>query len=254
MRISDSVIVITGGAQGLGRAMAEDFASQGASLALLDMNAEQLQDAQQACEKAGAKVVRTYTVNVTDETAVETTFAAIDADFDGLDVLVNNAGILRDGMLIKCKDGEITHKMPLQQWQSVIDVNLTGTFLCGREAAAVMAKRDRKGVIVNISSVARAGNIGQTNYAATKAGVVAMTVTWARELGRFGIRCGAIAPGFIETPMTQAMKPEAVERALAMVPLKRWGQPSEVADSARFIIENDFFSGRVIEVDGGVRL
>ncbi|CUS49301.1 MAG: 3-oxoacyl-[acyl-carrier protein] reductase [Idiomarinaceae bacterium HL-53] len=254
MQISDAVIVITGGAQGLGRAMAEDFAARGASLALVDMNSEQLQEAQASCEEKGAKVVRTYAANVTEEAAVESTFAAVDADFDGIDVLINNAGILRDGMLIKCKDGEITHKMPLSQWQSVIDVNLTGTFLCGREASAVMAKRGRKGAIINISSVARAGNIGQTNYAATKAGVVAMTVTWARELGRFGIRCGAIAPGFIETPMTAAMKPEAVERALSMVPLKRWGQPSEVADSARFIIENDFFSGRVIEIDGGVRL
>ena len=121
----------------------------------------------------------------------------------------------------------------------------------------MIAKRGRKGAIINtFLACARAVGklVGQTNYAATKAGVVAMTVTWARELGRFGIRCGAIAPGFIETPMTAAMKPEAVERALSMVPLKRWGQPSEVADSARFIIENDFFSGRVIEIDGGVRL
>lgn len=254
MQVSDSVIVITGGAQGLGRAMAENFAGQGASLALLDMNAEQLADAQRACEQAGAKVVRTYVVNVTEEAAVEATFTALDADFNGINVLINNAGILRDGLLIKCKDGEITHKMPLQQWQSVIDVNLTGTFLCGREAAAVMAKRGNQGVIINISSVARSGNFGQTNYAATKAGVVAMTVTWAKELGRFGIRCGAIAPGFIETPMTAVMKPEAVERALSMVPLARWGQPSEVADAARFIIENDYFSGRVVEIDGGVRL
>lgn len=254
MQIKDSVIVVTGGAQGLGRSMAEDFASQGAKLALLDMNADMLADAAAACQKLGAADVQTYSVNVTDEAAVEATFAAIDAHFDGLDVLVNNAGILRDGMLIKCKDGEITHKMPLQQWQSVIDVNLTGTFLCGREASAVMAKRGKKGVIINISSVARAGNIGQTNYAATKAGVVAMTVTWARELGRFGIRCAAIAPGFIETPMTAQMKPEAVERALSMVPLRRWGQPTEIAHSARYIIENDFFSGRVIEIDGGVRL
>src|SRR5690554_4143744 len=254
MQIKDSVIVVTGGAQGLGRSMAEDFASQGAKLALLDMNADMLDDAAAACQKLGAADVQTYSVNVTDEAAVEATFAAIDAHFDGLDVLVNNAGILRDGMLIKCKDGEITHKMPLQQWQSVIDVNLTGTFLCGREASAVMAKRGKKGVIINISSVARAGNIGQTNYAATKAGVVAMTVTWARELGRFGIRCGAIAPGFIETPMTAQMKPEAIERALSMVPLRRWGQPDEIAHSARYIIENDFFSGRVIEIDGGVRL
>ncbi|RUO21491.1 SDR family oxidoreductase [Aliidiomarina haloalkalitolerans] len=254
MQIKDSVIVVTGGAQGLGRSMAEDFARQGAKLALIDMNADMLADAAAECQKLGAADVQTYQVNVTEEAAVETAFAAIDAHFNGLDVLINNAGILRDGMLIKYKDGEITHKMPLQQWQSVIDVNLTGTFLCGREASAVMAKREKKGVIINISSVARAGNIGQTNYAATKAGVVAMTVTWARELGRFGIRCAAIAPGFIETPMTAQMKPEAVERALAMVPLRRWGQPAEIAHSARYIIENDFFSGRVIEIDGGVRL
>ncbi|MCC5879435.1 MAG: SDR family oxidoreductase [Idiomarina sp.] len=254
MQIKDSVIVITGGAQGLGRSMAEHFAAQGARLALVDMNEEVLAEAVAACEQQGAADVRSYVLNVTDESSVEAGFAKIDSDFGGINVLINNAGILRDGMLIKYKNGELTHKMPLSQWQSVIDVNLTGTFLCGREAAAVMAKRENGGVIINISSVARAGNIGQTNYAATKAGVVSMTVTWARELGRFGIRCGAIAPGFIETPMTQAMKPEAVERALAMVPLKRWGQPEEVADSARYIIENDFFSGRVIEIDGGVRL
>lgn len=254
MQIKDSVIVITGGAQGLGRSMAEHFAEHGAKLALIDMNQDVLADAVKACQELGAAEVRSYVLNVTDESAVEQGFAQIDADFSGINVLINNAGILRDGMLIKYKNGELTHKMPLHQWQSVIDVNLTGTFLCGREAAAVMAKREQGGVIINISSVARAGNVGQTNYAATKAGVVAMTVSWARELGRFGIRCGAIAPGFIETPMTQAMKPEAVERALSMVPLKRWGQPSEVADSARYIIENDFFSGRVVEIDGGVRL
>ncbi|PTB84904.1 short chain dehydrogenase [Pseudidiomarina aestuarii] len=254
MQIKDSTIVITGGAQGLGRAMAEHFAKDGAQLALIDMNAETLDEAANACRELGASVVRGYVMNVTDEAAVEATFNDIAADFDGIDVLINNAGILRDGLLIKCKDGEITQKMPLQQFQSVLDVNLTGTFLCGREASAHMAKAGKGGVIINISSVARAGNMGQTNYAATKAGVVAMTVTWARELGRFGIRCGAIAPGFIETPMTAAMKPEAIERALSMVPLRRWGQPDEIAHSARYIIENDFFSGRVVEIDGGVRL
>lgn|SRR5690554_1311217 len=254
MKISASTIVITGGAQGLGRAMAEHFAVDGAQLALIDMNADTLQEAEQLCLSKGAKKVKGYVVNVTDEAAVEEVFNQIVADFGGIHVLINNAGILRDGMLIKCKDGEITHKMPLQQFQSVLDVNLTGSFLCGREAAAHMAKANQGGVIINISSVARAGNIGQTNYAATKAGVVAMTVTWARELGRFGIRCGAIAPGFIETPMTAQMKPEAIERALSMVPLRRWGQPDEIAHSARYIIENDFFSGRVIEIDGGVRL
>ncbi|RUO49719.1 SDR family oxidoreductase [Pseudidiomarina donghaiensis] len=254
MNIAQSTIVITGGAQGLGRAMAEHFAADGAQLALLDMNAETLAEAEKICTEKGAKKVKGYVVNVVDEAAVEAVFEEIVADFGGINVLVNNAGILRDGLMIKCKDGEITHKMPLQQFQSVLDVNLTGTFLCGREASAHMAKAGNGGVIINISSVARAGNMGQTNYAATKAGVVAMTVTWARELGRFGIRCGAIAPGFIETPMTAQMKPEAIERALSMVPLRRWGQPEEIAHSARYIIENDFFSGRVVEIDGGVRL
>lgn len=254
MNISASTIVITGGAQGLGRAMAEHFAAAGAKLALIDMNAETLAEACELCTSKGAMQAQGYVVNVTDEAAVEQAFEQIVADFGELNVLINNAGILRDGMLVKCKDGEITHKMPLQQFQSVLDVNLTGSFLCGREAAAHMAKAGNGGVIINISSVARSGNIGQTNYAATKAGVVAMTVTWARELGRFGIRCGAIAPGFIETPMTAQMKPEAIERALSMVPLRRWGQPDEIAHSARYIIENDFFSGRVIEIDGGVRL
>lgn len=254
MQVEQSTIVITGGAQGLGLSMALDFAKQGAQLALIDMNDETLASAVEACQQAGAKLVKGYNINITDEAAVEQVFSAINDDFTGIDVLVNNAGILRDGLLVKYKDGEITHKMPLQQFQSVLDVNLTGTFLCGREAAAHMIKAGKKGVIINISSVARAGNIGQTNYAATKAGVVAMTVTWARELGRYGIRCGAIAPGFIETPMTAQMKPEAIERALSMVPLRRWGQPEEIAHSARYIIENDFFSGRVIEIDGGVRL
>lgn len=254
MQVKDSVIVITGGAQGLGLAMAEDFAKQGAKLALIDINGDVLGEAQEHCEKLGAAKVVGYEVDITDEESVETVFEQIQQEFDGIDVLVNNAGLLRDGLLIKYKDGELKQKMPLQQFQSVLDVNLTGTFLCGREAAAQMVKANKKGVIINISSVARAGNMGQTNYSATKAGVVAMTVTWARELGRYGIRCGAIAPGFIETPMTAQMKPEAIDRALAMVPLKRWGQPTEIAHTARYIIENDFFSGRVVEIDGGVRL
>ena len=159
--------------------------------------------------------VRTYQGNVADEATVEQIFGFIAEDFGAIDGLINNAGILRDGLLLKFKDGEIQSKMSLAQFQSVIDVNLTGVFLCGREAAALMVKTGRKGVIINMSSVARAGNMGQTNYAASKAGVVAMTVTWARELGRYGIRVGAIAPGVIRTAMTDAMKPEARERLVA---------------------------------------
>lgn len=250
MNLQDKTIVITGGAQGLGLEMARMCAAAGAKLALIDMNNEQLTAA--ATELSAQTKVQTYVANVADEAQVEATFAQIDSDFTGIDGLINNAGILRDGLLLKVKDGELVAKMPLQQFQSVIDVNLTGVFLCGREAAAVMVKRGIKGVIINMSSVARAGNMGQTNYAASKAGVVAMTVTWARELGRYGIRVGAIAPGVIRTAMTDAMKPEARERLEKMKPVGRLGEAAEIAHTAKYIFENDFFTGRVVEIDGGI--
>ncbi|CAM5198243.1 SDR family oxidoreductase [Alishewanella longhuensis] len=250
MNLQDKTIVITGGAQGLGLEMARMCAAAGAKLALIDMNNEQLAAA--AGELSAQTKVQTYVANVADEAQVEATFAQIDSDFAGIDGLINNAGILRDGLLLKVKDGQLVAKMPLQQFQSVIDVNLTGVFLCGREAAAIMVKRGTKGVIINMSSVARAGNMGQTNYAASKAGVVAMTVTWARELGRYGIRVGAIAPGVIRTAMTDAMKPEARERLEKMKPVGRLGEASEIAHTAKYIFENDFFTGRVVEIDGGI--
>ncbi|MDD4864118.1 MAG: SDR family oxidoreductase [Alishewanella agri] len=250
MNLKDKTIVITGGAQGLGLEMARMCAAEGAKLALLDMNPEQLAAAK--AELSAQTQVAVYVANVADEAQVEATFAQIDADFNGIDGLINNAGILRDGLLLKVKDGELVAKMPLQQFQSVIDVNLTGVFLCGREAAALMVKHGRKGVIINMSSVARAGNMGQTNYAASKAGVVAMTVTWARELGRYGIRVGAIAPGVIRTAMTDAMKPEARERLEKMKPVGRLGEAKEIAHTAKYIFENDFFTGRVVEIDGGI--
>lgn len=253
MNLQDKVIVITGGAQGLGLEMARMCADSGAALALIDMNAEQLAAAATELCTSGVRV-ETYAANVSDEASVEQTFAAIAADFGGIDGLINNAGILRDGLLLKYKDGVLTGKMPLQQFQSVIDVNLTGVFLCGREAAALMVQTGRKGVIINMSSVARGGNMGQTNYAASKAGVVAMTVTWARELGRYGIRVGAIAPGVIRTAMTDAMKPEARERLVAMKPVGRLGEAAEIAHTAKYIFENDFFTGRVVEIDGGISM
>ncbi|WP_423186641.1 SDR family oxidoreductase [Alishewanella sp. d11] len=250
MILQDKTIVITGGAQGLGLEMARMCAAEGAKLALIDMNNEQLAAA--ATELSALTQVQTYVANVADEAQVEATFAQIDQDFAGIHGLINNAGILRDGLLLKVKDGELVAKMPLQQFQSVIDVNLTGVFLCGREAAAIMVKRGTQGVIINMSSVARAGNMGQTNYAASKAGVVAMTVTWARELGRYGIRVGAIAPGVIRTAMTDAMKPEARERLEKMKPVGRLGEAAEIAHTAKYIFENDFFTGRVVEIDGGI--
>ncbi|MDP4528288.1 SDR family oxidoreductase [Alkalimonas delamerensis] len=252
MNLNNKIIAITGGAQGLGLEMARMCAAEGARLALIDMNTEQLAAAK--AELSASAEVRTYQANVANEAEVEATFAAIGSDFDGLDGLINNAGILRDGLLLKYKDGELVSKMPLQQFQSVIDVNLTGVFLCGREAAAMMVQRGTKGVIINMSSVARGGNMGQTNYAASKAGVVAMTVTWARELGRYGIRVGAIAPGVIRTAMTDAMKPEARERLEKMKPVGRLGEASEIAHTAKYIFDNDFFTGRVIEIDGGISM
>ncbi|AXV65216.1 MULTISPECIES: SDR family oxidoreductase [Pseudoalteromonas] len=253
MEIKNNNIVITGGAQGLGFAMAEKFASLGANIALIDMQQDILDTAVSALAKYGTKV-QAYVANVTDEDAVVTTFNTINNDFGHIGVLINNAGILRDGMFIKAKEGKVVDKMSLAQFQSVIDVNLTGVFLAGREAASHMIESGKGGVIVNMSSVARAGNIGQTNYAASKAGVVAMTTGWAKELGRFGIRVGAIAPGVIRTAMTDAMKPEAKQRMMAVTPVGRFGEAEEIAQTAQYIVENDFFTGRVVEIDGGIRL
>ena len=251
MNLTDKVIVITGGGQGLGRAMAVNLAKEGAKLALIDMNEAMLQETVALIEAEGSSA-KYYIANVTQEEQVEKTFSSINADFNGFDGLINNAGILRDGMFVKAKDGQVTKKMSLEQFQSVIDVNLTGVFLCGREAAVHMIESGRKGVIVNMSSIARAGNMGQTNYAASKAGVVAMTVTWARELGRHGIRVGAIAPGVIRTAMTDAMKPEMRERLEKMKPVGRLGEADEIAHTVKYIFENEFFTGRVVEIDGGL--
>jgi len=251
MDINNKTVVITGGGQGLGRAMAINLAKLGANIAVVDLNEELLKESVALIEETGVKA-KYYLANVTNEQEVEDTFKAINGDFDGIDVLVNNAGILRDGMFVKAKDGEVTKKMSLDQFQSVIDVNLTGVFLCGREAAVHMIEGGKKGVIVNMSSIARGGNMGQTNYAASKAGVVAMTVTWARELGRHGIRVGAIAPGVIRTAMTDAMKPEMRDRLEKMKPVGRLGEADEIAHTVKYILENDFFTGRVVEIDGGL--
>lgn len=253
MQVKGAVIAITGGAQGLGKAMALNLAAQGAKLALIDLDEDKLKDTLALVKEAGGDG-HYYLANVAEEAVVESTFEQIAKDFGSLDVLVNNAGITRDGLLVKAKDGEITGKMSLANWQQVMDVNLTGVFLCGREAAAQMIKLGSQGVIINISSISRAGNMGQTNYAAAKAGVVAMTVAWAKELARYGIRTGAIAPGFVATDMVSAMPEEVLGKITAGIPLKRLGQPEEIAHTVRYIVENDYFSGRVVECDGALRI
>lgn len=253
MKLQDSVIAITGGGQGLGRAMGEYLAAKGARIALIDLMPEKLDEAVAACVNAGAEA-RRYVCNVAKEDEVENTFAAIVNDFGHLNGLINNAGILRDGLMLKVKDGNIDRRMSLAEWQAVIDVNLTGVFLCGREAATQMIKNGDQGAIINIASISRAGNMGQSNYSAAKAGVSALVPVWAKELARYGIRCAGIAPGFIATEMTGSMKPEALEKMTAGIPLKRMGQPDEIASTAAFIFENDYLSGRILEIDGALRL
>ena len=253
MDLPGKTIAVTGAARGIGRALAEGFAAAGANVALIDIQAADMAATLEACAAQRVQA-RAYGADVTNEEQVSATFDRIVSDFGRFDGIVNNAGIIRDALLLKVKDGVVTGKMSLEQWQAVIDVNLTGVFLCGREAAARMVALGNGGVIINISSISRDGNVGQSNYTAAKAGVAAMAVVWARELARYRIRVGAIAPGFTHTSILDAIKPEILEKMLAPVPLGRLGQPDEIAHAARFIFENEFFTGRVIELDGGLRL
>ncbi|QEM82196.1 SDR family oxidoreductase [Halomonas binhaiensis] len=253
MKLDDALIAITGGARGLGFAMARRLGSQGARLALIDTDGDQLDKAVSSLYEEGV-TAQAFIANVADEASVSQAFADIRSSMGPLDGLVNNAGILRDGLLVKAKDGKVERTLGLDEWQAVIDVNLTGVFLCGRAAAAAMVEDGRQGVIVNISSISRAGNMGQSNYAAAKAGVAALTVTWGKELARHGIRVAAVAPGFIETEMTASMREDMLDKLTRGVPLKRLGDPQEIAESVAFIFTNDYFTARVIEVDGGLRL
>ncbi len=254
MKLQDSVIAITGGAQGLGKATAKYLANQGARIALIDLKADTLLTSKEELEELSASRIEAYVCNVADEEQVIRTFEQILTDFGQLDVLVNNAGVLRDALLIKTEDGKVTRKMSLAEWQTVIDINLTGVFLCGREASIKMIESGRPGCLINLSSIARAGNIGQSNYSAAKAGVVALTTTWAKELARYNIRSMAIAPGFIETEMTASMPEDAKARMNKLIPLQRIGQPEHIAQTIQYILENDYLSGRVIEVDGALRI
>ena len=252
MNVENNVFVVTGGARGLGFAIAENLASGRAKLALVDMNKEGLDEAAAALQEYNVEV-RCYVANVAVEEEVIALFDNIQKDFGQIDGLVNNAGITRDALLVKRKDG-VTTKMPLQAWQQVIDVNLTGVFLCGREAAAKMVEAEKPGVIVNISSVCRDGNIGQSNYSAAKAGVSALTATWGKELSRYGIRVGAVAPGFVNTDMVKSIPEPVLNKLLELIPLRRLAEPAEIAHSVRYIIENEYFTTRTIAIGGGMQV
>ncbi|MGA8261474.1 MAG: SDR family oxidoreductase [Arenicellales bacterium] len=253
MELRDKVVVVTGAGRGLGKQMSLMIAAKGARLAVVDMSEEEVEETARLCNESGNES-RHYVADVSDESAVEQLFADVAAGFGRVDAVINNAGITRDGLLVKAREGEVLSKMSLDDWNAVINVDLRGVFLCAREAAVKMIENGNGGVIINISSISRAGNIGQTNYSAAKAGVAAMTVTWAGELARHGIRVAAIAPGFSNTRMVAGMPEKIRDRVTARVPLKRLAKPEEIGHTAIYILENDYFDGRVLEIDGGLRI
>ena len=251
MELANRICAVTGAGRGIGRQIAQDLQAKGAKVYVCDINEGALASFRTEAEQNGWNV-RFSICDVSDEPSVMNWFGELLAQENRLDVLVNNAGITRDGMLIRIKDNEVT-RMSTADFERVVRVNLKGTFLCAREAAAIMA-RSGGGVIVNISSISRAGNFGQTNYSATKAGVDAMTVTWAKELARYKIRVAAVAPGYTRTEMVSAMKPEALEKIVAQIPLRRLGEVTEISSAVAYIVQNDFVTGRIFEIDGGLRV
>jgi len=256
MELRGKTVVVTGGASGIGLAICEAFVSKGSRVVVADYNEAAIAPALDRLRSQGGEV-EGVVCDVRKETDCVTLVERTVQRFGSLDVAVLNAGILRDGLLVKV-DKETRKpiaKMSLEQWQSVIDINLTGVFLSGRECAWKMIELGKPGVIITMSSVARAGNIGQTNYSAAKAGVVAMTTCWALELARYGIRVAAIAPGFIETPMVMKdMKPEALDMWKKKIPIGRLGKPEEIAMTAVHIAENDLITATVLEVHGGIKV
>jgi 3-oxoacyl-[acyl-carrier protein] reductase len=254
VKLVGKTIAITGAGRGLGAAMALRLARHGTHLALLDLDKKALGATRDRCLAAGAAQTNVYQLNVADEAATEAAFAAIADDYGALHGLVNNAGITRDALTLKFKDDALVSKMSLEQWQQVLDVNLTGVFLCGREAARRMIELGCQGCIVNVSSISRGGNMGQINYSASKAGVQAMAVVWSKEFARYGLRAAAVAPGFIATEMVMSMKADVRDRLTAQVPIGRIGEPDEIAHAVEFVFENDYVNGRCLEIDGGQRL
>jgi 3-oxoacyl-[acyl-carrier protein] reductase len=246
MELVDLKVVVTGAARGMGAHFARRLAEAGAQVAAGDVD-----EAALAALPGG---VHRRRLDVSDEADVAAFVAWAAGAMGGLNALVNNAGIIRDGLLVK-KDratGEIT-TLARKDWDAVIGVNLTGPTLMAREVVAAMARAGtRPGVIVNMSSVARHGNRGQSNYVAAKAALAANTVTWAREFAPFGVRVGAIAPGMIETPMTQGMNQKARDALVGMIPVGRIGVPEDIWRAVRFIVECDYFNGRCVDVDGGL--
>ncbi len=246
MRLKDKVAVVTGGGRGIGETTCVRFAEEGAKVIVADLNEADVQSVVEKIKAAGGEAIG-IPVNVTNREQVEKMIADAVAQYGRLDILVNNAGITADAKL---------EKMTEDQWDRVIDVNLKGVFNCGQAAAKIMTGQG-SGVIVNASSVVGIyGNFGQTNYAATKWGVIGMAKSWAKELGPKGIRVNAVAPGFIMTPMTEKMPEKVLDMMKEKSSLKSLGYPEDIANAYVFLASDEarFITGTVLSVDGGVVL
>lgn len=252
MQLSDLKAIVTGGASGMGRTFAMELARGGATVVVADLDQSKMDEV----VAAGEGRIHAIRCNVAQEEDVVALIEGAHEKMGGLNALINNAGIFRDGLLVKQdKETGAVKKMSLDAWNAVIAVDLTGPFLCTREFASKMISTGtKKSCIVNISSIARHGNQGQSNYSAAKAGLVADTKLWGLELARYGIRVGAIAPGFVDTPILQGMRPDVLEGMLKGVPLRRAAAPEEIFQAVRFVLECDYFTGRCIDVDGGLTL
>jgi len=237
--LESKIAVITGGGRGIGKATAQLFTNEGATVVIAEFDEV---SGQSTAKELGANFIKT---DVSNEESVNALFNFVSSEFGQLDILVNNAGILADSTL---------KKLDPDSFDAVINVNLRGVYLCGRAAADIMIEQG-SGVVLNASSVvAHQGNFGQTNYVASKAGVIGITKVWARELGKNGIRVNAVAPGFIQTNMTAGMPEKVVDMMGEKVPLKRWGQPEDVANAYAFLASDEasYITGAVLNVDGGV--
>ena len=241
--LKDKVVIVTGGVAGIGKATVQGFVGEGCKVAVWDVS-----DGEAPAEGMFQKV------NVVDSAAVGAAAAEVAERLGGIDVLVSNAGILRDAQLVKWKDGEVAGTMTDEQFDAVIGVNLKGVFNCGRAVVPHMI-RGGGGVILNASSVVGLyGNFGQSNYAPTKAGVINMSRGWSRELGRYGIRVNAVAPGFIGTEILQAMPQKILDVMVAKTPIGRMGEPADVANAYVWLASDaaSFITGTVLSVDGGL--
>lgn len=253
MRLENKTAIITGGANGIGRATAKRFASEGAQIAIWDVATDVGEALADEISLAGGRACF-HEVDVSDPASVESAVRGLVDQWGRIDILINNAGILRDAQLIKYKEGQVQARMSVEDFDAVIKVNLRGVFVCTRAVAPIMIAQNY-GRIANASSVVGLyGNFGQTNYVATKAGVIGMTRVWARELGRYGITVNAVAPGFIGTDMVRQMPDKILERMVSHTPLGRLGEPEDIANTYLFLASDEasYITGIVLSVDGGM--